>query len=263
MFFYLSKILWFLANPGNILLMLLVAGVALLWTRWHRAGRKVLVFCALAAVFIAAVPVGKGLMMSLENRFPVNQQLPEKIDGIIALGGVVNQVVTQARGQMSFGGSVERLTELAALSRKYPNAKLVFTGGSGKLTSQEIKEADVLPPLLGVLGIDPARMIYENNSRNTYENATLTKALVNPAPGENWILITSAFHMPRSMGVFRKAGWQVIPYPVDYSYAADELFLPFFDLPSGLLTLSAGLHEWLGLLFYRLTGKTEIFFPAP
>jgi len=262
-FFYLSKILWFLANPGNILLMALVTGVFLLWTRWHRVARRVLLACALAAVFVSIVPLGKGLLMTLENRFPTNHSLPEKIDGIIALGGIVDEVVTRSRGQISIGGGISRLTELASLSKKYPDAKLVFTGGSGKILSQNIKEADVIELLLDVLGIDPNRMIYENQSRNTYENATLTKSLVKPGPDENWILITSAFHMPRSMGVFRKAGWHVIPHPAGYSYAADEPLLPIFDLSGGLVTLAAGLHEWLGLIFYRLTGKTDDFFPAP
>ncbi len=263
MFFYLSKILWFLVNPGNILLVAIVVGVAMLWTRRYRAGRLLLGFCALAAILVATVPVGKNMIMTLENRFPMVRQLPERIDGIIVLGGIVNERLTRSRGQMSVGSGISRLLEFADLSKKYPNAKLVFTGGSGKILSQDIKEADVLEPLLAVLGIDTGRMIYENNSRNTFENATLTKLLVNPGPDETWILITSAFHMPRSMGVFRKAGWNVIPYPVDYSYGADETQALFFSLPGGLVTLSSGLHEWLGLVFYRLTGKTDHFFPAP
>ncbi len=263
MFFYLSKILWFLANPGNILLITLVVGVVLLGGRRARAGRVALVLCALTAVFMATVPVGKAMIMTLENRFPINQKLPDRVDGIITLGGVVNEIVTKSRGQISVGGGISRLLEFATLAKRYPNAKLVFTGGSGKLLSQDIKEADVLEPLLAILGMDPNRVIYENKSRNTYENATLTKSLINPGPDETWVLVTSAFHMPRSMGVFRKAGWQIIPYPVDYAYAADATLTPFFDLPGGLVRLAAGLHEWLGLVFYRLTGKTDHIFPAP
>ena len=179
------------------------------------------------------------------------------------MGGIVNETITKSRSQITVGGGISRLIEFAILSNKYPEAKLVFTGGSGKLLSQNLKEADVLEPLLDVLGVDQGRMIYENRSRNTYENATLTKTLINPGHGENWILITSAFHMPRSIGVFRKAGWNVIPYPVDYSYAIDEPITPNFSLQGGLNTLSSSLHEWLGLVFYRLNGKTDHFFPAP
>lgn len=263
MFFYLSKIFWFLVNPGNLLLMGITVGVVLLWTRWRRSGHMLLGFCTLVALIISVVPVGQSLLMPLENRFPMNQNLPEKVDGIIVLGGIVNETITKSRGQTTVGGTISRLLEFAILSKKYPEAKLVFTGGSGKLLNQNIKEADVLEPLLDVLGIDKDRMIYENKSRNTYENATLSKALINPGPDENWILITSAFHIPRSVGVFRKAGWNVISYPVDYSYAIDAPLGPVFDLQSGLISLSSGLHEWLGLIFYRLNGKTDHFFPAP
>jgi len=263
MFFYLSKILWFLVNPGNLLLIGLIIGIVLLWTRWRRAGHLLLAFCTLLALIASVAPVGKSMRIVLENRFPVNLELPEKVDGILVLGGIVNETITKSRGQITVGGAISRLIEFAILSKRYPDAKLVFTGGSGKLLSQDIKEADVLEPLLDVLGVDTERMIYENKSRNTYENATLSKALIKPGRDENWILITSAFHMPRSMGVFRKAGWNVIPYPVDYSYAIDEPLSPVFDLQNGLMNLSSGLHEWLGLIFYRLNGKTDHFFPAP
>ena len=263
MFFYLSKITWFLIEPGNILFIALVLGVVLLWSPWHKNGRRLLTLCAFLAIIISTIPVGKSMLMVLENRFPTNHTLPEEVDGIIALGGVVNEVVTQSRGQVTIGGGITRLTELANLSKKYPDAKLVFSGGSGKLLTQSIKEADILPPLLVTLGINPERMIYENASRNTYENANMTKSLVNPGPHENWILITSAFHMPRSIGVFRKAGWTVIPYPVDYIYSQDDPLRLFFSLPAGLNALSKSLHEWLGLVVYRLTGKTGDIFPAP
>ena len=263
MFFYLSKILWFLVNPGNILLILLVVGVALLWTRRYKTGRMLLLVCALITLIVSTVPFGTIMMLPLENRFSINRNLPERVDGIITLGGIVNEVVTRARGQMSIGGGVERLTELATLSKQYPNAKLVFSGGSGKLLSQNIKEADAIKPLLIVLGIDPERMIYENNSRNTYENAVLTKKLVMPKLGENWILITSAFHMPRAVATFRKAGWNIIPYPVDYSFVPNQAFTPLFSLSGGLVSLDSALHEWLGLTFYWLTGKSDQLFPAP
>jgi len=241
----------------------LIVGVILSWTHWRRTGHILLGLCTLLALIVSVVPVGKGMIVSLENRFPMNLELPEKVDGIIVLGGIVNETITKSRGQITVGGTISRLIEFATLSKKFPEAKLVFTGGSGKLLNQDIKEADVLEPLLDVLGVDKERMIFENKSRNTYENATLTKALINPGRNENWILITSAFHMPRSMGVFRKTGWNVIPYPVDYSFAIDEPITLNFSLESGLKALSYGLHEWLGLIFYRLNGKTDHFFPAP
>ncbi len=262
MFFYASKVLWFLASPGNLVLLVLCAGVPLLWTRWRRAGRWLVSLAFVAAAAMAILPAGTALYVVLENRFPVVRQLPDRVDGIITLGGVVDQFVTQARGQVALGGAVERLIEFAALARRYPEARLVFTAGSGKLR-QDVKEADVLAPVLRDLGIDPARVILESRSRNTYENAVMTHALIAPRAGETWVLITSAFHMPRAVGCFRKAGWRVIPYPVDFNFRGDEHFTLSFNLARGMGLLGGALHEWLGLLFYRLSDKTDAFFPAP
>ena len=99
--------------------------------------------------------------------------------------------------------------------------------------------------------------------RIEYENAVVTFGLVKPKPGERWILVTSAFHMPRAVGCFRRVGWRVIPYPVDFNFEGDERFELAFDLAGGINAFASGLHEWLGLTFYWLTGKTDTFFPAP
>ncbi len=263
MFFYLSKIFWFFVDPGNVLLIALILGSVLVYRRRDKWGRRLISMAAVFALLIAVVPIGDNLIILLENRFPIGQKLPEKVDGIIVLGGVVNEVITKARGQTSIGGAVERLTEFAALSNQYPNAKLIFTSGSGKLLSQNIKEADVVGPLLISLGVDLNRLIVESHSRNTYENAVESKVLAKPLPDETWILVTSAFHMPRSIGIFRKIGWNVHPYPVDFGFTGDAVIQPSFNLIRGLNLLSSGFHEWLGLFFYWLTDRTSAFFPAP
>jgi len=158
---------------------------------------------------VAILPIGDWLMIPLESRFPLMRSFPARVDGIVVLGGIVDQYTTKATGQLSLGDGVERLTEFSALAKRYPNARLVFTGGSASLTDQDVKEADMLAPFLSDLGLDPKRVIFENRARNTFENVSLSKALVNPAKGESWILITSARHMPRSVGVFRKAGFLI------------------------------------------------------
>ena len=263
MFFIVSKVLWFIVNPGNLLLIVLGLGVWLLWTRWRRAGRWLVSLAVLAGLAMATLPLGTRLYLPLENRFPVAADLPGRIDGIIALGGVVDQFVTVARGQVALTGAVERLTEFAALARRYPDARLVFSGGSGDLVRQGVKEADVLRPFFDVLGVDAERIQFENQSRNTYENAVATFGLIKPKPGERWILVTSAFHMPRAVGCFRRVGWPVIPYPVDFNFEGDETFELAFDFAGGINAFAGGVHEWLGLTFYWLTGKTDTFFPAP
>jgi len=263
MFFYLSKVFWFFADPGNVLLIMLCLGALLVFRRRDKLGRRLLALVAVVSFILAVVPIGRNLLIVLENRFPVVQTLPDKVDGIIVLGGVVNEVISRARGQLSIGGSVERLTEFAALSKKFPYAKLLFTSGSGKLLTQNIKEADVVGPLLASLGVDMSRVQFENQSRNTYENAVMSKQLINPSPDETWVLITSAFHMPRAVGIFRKLGWQVLPYPVDFNYKGETLYAPTFDFLGGVGYLSSAIHEWLGLVFYWLTDKTESLFPGP
>ncbi len=263
MFFYLSKIFWFFADPGNVLLIVLCLGAALVFRRRDKLGRRLLALAAAVSFVVAVVPIGENLLIVLENRFPVVQNLPDSIDGIIVLGGVVDETVSKARGQMSIGGAVERMTEFAALSKEFPYAKLVFTSGSGKLLTQDIKEGDVIGPLLESLGVDLNRLQIENQSRNTYENALMSKQLVNPTPAETWILITSAFHMPRTVGIFRQVGWHVFPYPVDFDFKGEPVYAPTFNLLAGYGYLSRAIHEWLGLLFYWLTDKTDSLFPGP
>ncbi len=266
MFFYISKLAWFLADPGNLLLIGLCLGTVLAWTRWARRARWLLTLLAGAALFIAVVPVGRAMIAGLENRFPQLHEVAGRIDGIIVLGGVLSPRVSKARGRSSPGGGVERLTEFVRLAKRHPKARLVFTAGAGTLTHQDLKEAHYVAPFLRQLGLVAGRVVYEDQSRNTAENAQFTKKLMAPKEGERWILITSAFHMPRAVGVFRRVGWRVLPNPVNFTTSGAEVnaFRRFdFNLRAGLGALSKGLHEWLGLVFYRLTGRTETLYPAP
>ncbi|MFQ5763814.1 MAG: YdcF family protein [Rhodospirillales bacterium] len=263
MFFALSKILWVLTNPGNLLLMALCLGWALLWTRWRRLGRLLVGVAAVAGATLAVVPVGTWLFAVLEDRFPALTELPSRVDGVIVVGGVVDPVLSRDRGQVAVGGAAERLIEMAALARGHPEARLVFTGGSGSLLHQEVKEAHAVVPLLSALGIDPGRVVFEDESRNTWENAEFSRRKAQPQPGETWLLVTSAFHMPRAVGCFREAGWTVVAHPVDYLTRGDAE-PPFqFNFAYGVGSLGGAVHEFLGLLFYRLSGKTDALFPAP
>jgi uncharacterized SAM-binding protein YcdF (DUF218 family) len=183
MFFMLSKILWALVNPGNLLLLLLILGAVLLWTRWRRFGRWLVGFCTVAFLVLAVVPVGMWALGILENRFPPLVDLPGRVDGIIVAGGIVDPVTSRDRGQLSIGGAAERVYEMAVLLRRYPKARLVFSGGSGSLLYQEYKEAEAVVPLLRQLGVDTGRVIFEDQSRNTAENATLSYRMVQPKKG--------------------------------------------------------------------------------
>jgi uncharacterized SAM-binding protein YcdF (DUF218 family) len=263
MSFVLSKLVWALVRPGNLLAMVLILGQVLRASRrpgQHRLGGRL----SQAGVFMLAaltlLPLGQVTLRPLEERFP-QPDLPDRIDGIILLGGSVHTEMAADRGQPVLNNAAERITEFVALARRYPEARLVFTGGSGFVFSGELREADVIHHVLDGLGFDPSRITFERESRNTYENALFSRPLVNPAAGETWLLITSAAHMPRSVGIFRRAGWPVLAYPVDYRSTHELTWSP--DLLSGLEALNESLREWVGLIAYRLMDRTDALFPSP
>lgn len=261
--FVFSKIGGFLVDPGFWLLFLLGLGTVMLWTRWQRGGRALLSATFIFALTISILPIGAGMLATLEDRFPAPRTIAPPVDGIIVLGGAVRQRLTRARGQPALNEHAERMTEFIALARRYPAAKLAFTGGSASLRYPDMKETTVARLFFKQMGLGKRRVIYESQSRNTYENAISTHRLVRPGPGERWLLVTSAAHMPRAIGVFRKAGWDPVAYPVDYATRGLADIGLFFSLRGGLDSFSAGLHEWLGLIAYRLLGRSDTLFPGP
>ena len=261
--FAFSRIIWWIVEPSNVFLALFVAAIALLWTPWRRAGRRLLACLAVVGVMLAILPIGTWMIVPLENRFPQVRELPLSVVGVVTLGGAVNQFMTVARNQPSLSDGVERLTEFVAVARLRSKLRLVYTGGSGSLMRQDLKETLVARRFFKEIGFDPGRVVYEDQSRNTYENAIMSYDLVRPDPDETWALITSAMHMPRSVGVFRKAGWKVLPYPVDFKTEGTGQFNYFQGLASGFGTLGAALKEWIGLVGYRMLGRTDSIFPAP
>nr|WP_211113827.1 YdcF family protein [Azospirillum picis] len=263
MSFILSKLLWGIVAPGNALVLAVSLGMLLLWTRrWQRAGRRLITVAAVLLLLVTYSGLGALVAVPLENRFPRSE--PEgRIDGIIMLGGAVNPPITADRGDPSVNEAAERVLAFADLVRRHPEAKAVFTGGSGRLLGQEFKEDVSARAALLQAGIPEDRVTYEAESRNTWENAVLSKDLVKPAPGERWLLVTSAMHMPRSVGIFRQVDWPVIPYPVDYRTRHDAKPYLRFEFDQNLIILDDAVREWLGLAAYRLMGRTDAFLPAP
>ena len=257
-FWVVSKVIWILIAPETVLLFLLVLGSFLLWTRREKLGRRVITFTAVIVVVVAILPLSDLILFPLENRFPVPKILPNQIDGIIVLAGAEDISVTSARGQPSLHSGGERLITFAWLAKRYPGAILLFAGGSGSLFNQKQKSADTARMIFEQIDLDSKRVRFESESRNTAESASSSYQLIRPKFDENWILITSAFHMPRSVGVFRKEGWSVIPYPVDFSTTKN--FSLKFDLME-LGRFSQGMREWIGILAYRVIGKTSELFP--
>jgi uncharacterized SAM-binding protein YcdF (DUF218 family) len=264
MFFTLSKTAGFFALPSNLLISIGVLGVILLCTQFRRIASWLIVTSVVLIALAGFSPLGNLLMLPLEQRFPPWDASRGAPDGIIVLGGAISPDISLARGAVALNEAAERITTAAELARRYPNARIVFSGGTSSLSPDAPVEAPVAVKELEALGIAHDRITAEEQSRNTIENAVFTRLIADPKPGERWLLVTSAFHMPRAIAAFRAAGFPVEAYPVDWrTRGSIDAVQPFASLTAGLVMTDAAVHEWVGLLAYRLTGRTAEVFPAP
>jgi uncharacterized SAM-binding protein YcdF (DUF218 family) len=238
--YYVSKVFWLIAAPTNALV--LISGIAAFWAAL-RSPNWVSWLAAAVACGLGIgtfTPIGAALTVPLEFRFafsPPDSRVPP--DGIILLGG----------------GSIGEVMAVSALSQNYSKARLIFSGFGAT-------DDDVRLKIFAQLGGDPTRIYMESRSRTTSEDAFYAAALLKPKPSERWLLVTSALHMPRAVGCFRVAGFQVEPYPVEFRTARSH---PFAFLPgaAALHDLDTAAKEWIGLIAYRLMGKTDALFPGP
>lgn len=264
MFFVLSKILGFFAQPSNAVATLCLIGLCLLATRWRRAGTRLLALGIAALLLFGYSPAGSLLLLSLSERFPAWQFDGRAPDGIIVLGGAIDAEATAARRSLELDNSAERIFAMLELARRFPQAKIVFSGGSGALLRDAVSEAPIAGRLLRDYGVSSERIVLEEASRSTAENAAFTRDLVAPKPGEGWLLVTSAVHMPRAIGAFRAAGFAIDAYPVDWrSRGWSDGALPFDKLSAGLARTDVAVHEWIGLIAYWLGGKSSALLPGP
>lgn len=250
--------------PTNLLIGIGLAGVVLLVTRLASLGRKLLIAAVLLLAICGFSPLGNLVLYPLEGRFPPWDAARGAPDGIVVLGGSIDADLSAAHGAAVVGSGADRIIAAAALAHRYPKARLIFTGGSGNLISNEAREADYVAALFESLGISRDRLVMERRSRNTQENAEFSMAMASPKPGERWLLVTSAFHMPRSVGLFRKAGFAVQAYPVDWRVGRGWDVLRFNTLLlDGLGRADTGMREWMGLIAYWATGRTDTLLPGP
>jgi uncharacterized SAM-binding protein YcdF (DUF218 family) len=261
MFFIASKALWFFAAPSALLILGALIGAAY---SARRSGQLLALGCLAILLVIGAAPAGALLIAPLENRFPAPPADAPPPYGVIVLGGAIDEDISMARGQTTFDEGAERLTQAAILARRYPSARIVYTGGSNSLLGRPSTEAEQARNLLVAMGVDAERITLETRSRNTDENARFTAAIVHPQSDQSWFIVTSAFHMPRAMGLFRKAGFAAIADPVDYRTVdgRDDWRLNV-NLPHGLVLFDLAVHEWIGLFAYRLSHRIDDFFPGP
>jgi uncharacterized SAM-binding protein YcdF (DUF218 family) len=260
--FEIAAFVAMLLQPSFIILALCSVGFCCcLFKRYSIVGRRLLML-GTAGLLIASLSIGDHAMAALEDRFPAPDKPPSHVDGIIVLGGAINMAISEDRDQPTLKGGADRMTIFAALARRYPDAKLLFTGG-GDYDPDELREADVAHALFAALGLDVDRMMFERESRNTRENALFSKKLAQPAPGETWLLVTSAVDMPRAVGCFRAVGWPVLPWPVSYRTPGHRSSWHLTPLGRSVANLDWTAHEWIGLIYYRWRGWTDALFPAP
>lgn len=263
MFFFLSKTAGLLLRPSFTLMAIGIAGLLLLPTRWRRAGTRLVVVSFVLLLLVGISPLAEILTHALESRFPKWDAARGAPDGIVVLGGAISPGLSRDHGETAVNGNAGRLFAIGRLARDYPQARIIYSGGDGTLGGDDGVEADYLPPIAELFGIARSRVILERRARNTVENAVFSKELAQPKPGERWLLVTSAQHMPRAVGAFRQAGFPVEAYPVAWRAGLKVSLSPTLSIASNLAGLDAVAYEWVGLLAYWLTGKTPALFPAP
>lgn len=260
MVYIVSKLFDIVASPGLLFVILTAVG-ALLTLRRPRSrwGNRLLIVGAGGLVAFAVLPLGQWMLRPLEERFAMPD--PGRVDGIVVLGGgiAVDRSVGRGLPQLNLAG--DRMTALVAWARRYPRARLVFTGGNADPFSSKISEAAIARRFFSDMGVDERRITFESRSRNTRENALFTQKLVRPRNGEHWLLITSAADLPRAIGSFRAVGWPIVAVPAGYQTTRHGGWLP--GPVRGLTQADWAAHEWIGLVYYWLRGWSPSLFPGP
>ena len=251
----LTRFLEFFLAPGNALVVLLAVGVAFQWSRWRTAGLYLATGSTVLLAVLFLFPIGYWLLQPLEDAYP-RAPLPAHIDGVLVLGGAFDPDIYLSRGAPAESDVEGRFVAGAELLRRYPNARLIFSGGSG--VPGGVPESDAARLAFDQLGLDQKRVTYESRSRTTWENLLYSRRLVKP--NEVWVLATSASQLPRAMAVARKLGWTLIPWASDYKTGARQDAASVIlnaDLVRNLDTIDMALHEWIGIFVYRVTGRAK------
>ena len=251
-----SRFLASFLDPFTFLICLLLASSFLAIARRRRGATIVLVLALVVIGLAGWKPFPKFIIRPLEERFPIWKDSGDDVAGIVVLGGGLNAELFRWRPGSGLSGASGRLTETVFLSRRFPAAKILYSGGG-----ESMSEAEQGREFIGRLGIEPERIILETRSRTTAQNAQFSCETITPKPGQTWLLVTSAAHMPRAVGAFRAVGFEAKPYPVEHRSMPSSSSLSF-DLAGGLEVLRAALKEYVGLVAYRLAGKTMELFPG-
>jgi uncharacterized SAM-binding protein YcdF (DUF218 family) len=262
--FLISKLVWIVGQPLSLAFFLCAFGVLAALSGWRRSG--ILASAISTAILFIALFTSTGayLVQGLEDRFPKPSGDPADLKCMIVLGGAFDTVVTTSRGGYDLNGAGDRFVEALRLAQKYPQARILVSGGDGSITGNYEGDAVISERMFAAFGLDKARLVEDKGSRTTFENAINTKALLASNGLSNCLLITSGFHMPRSMGIFRKLDIDVVPWPVDYrSNGKEYLRLDALEPTLNTGLLSTAVREWIGLVGYYFAGRTSALYPSP
>ncbi len=259
----LSRGIWLFLQPSNLFLVLLVVGILLVWRNHRRAGLGLLTFCAAIYMMVMFGPLTNWLLVPLEKRFSdyTNLVSDTPYSGIIVLAGAERLRYSTKHNQVTLNGGAERLIEAAKLARMFPDLPVIYCGGGQ--SDETFSESHIARKFFSEAGIDISRIRFDDRSYNTHTNALEAGKLIQPHETGKWLLVTSAFHMPRAAGSFRTQNINIQPYPVDYRTRISISIISRPAAGRNFYELDFAAHEWLGLLAYYISGRSEELFPAP
>ena len=254
--FYLSKILNFFINPLYILSLIVLIHLFIIF--FIQSKKLVILFSKLLLIlflFFGYSPLSNFLLSKIEDYIQTSKYPVQQLTGVIVLGGSFNSGLdSKERNEVSLNSSAERLTKALEIYKKNPRILILFSGFSGELKPQGWSESDMAKKFFLDQGVKIDNLIFENQSRNTFENIKYSKDIIANYKG-TWGLITSASHMPRSFFTFKKQGLILEPINVDYKTGTSRMFWINFDISSGLSNWSIILHELIGISYYKITNK--------
>lgn len=262
--FVLSKLFWMAVQPLSLVFLLGLSSLLLMLLRWRRTALGALAAAMLVLFLTLYTTTGSYLLQGLEARFPRPASDPANVACMIVLGGAFETEVTTARGGIELNQAADRFVEALRLALLYPNARILVSGGDGSLSGAYEGDAAASVRFFQAFGLSPDRLVMETTSRNTDENAQNSRQILADNGLSNCLLITSAFHMPRSVGLFRKAGLAVTPWPTDFRTTGKAALGFDFTQPTlNAQQMATATREWIGLVAYRFLGRIDTVFPAP
>ena len=250
----MTELAWTLLQPSAVLVVLVALALAATWLRWQAVAATFLTAFLLVVAAVLLLPVEEWLGAPLETRV-AREPLPPRADGIVVLGGAVEWRVTRERGQLSLNAAGERIAAFAALAQRYPDARLIVTGSFADAFAHDLRATPTDASLFFGPHFAGRQVTFLGDARSTYEDALLALAAAEPRQGETWLLVTSAWHMPRALGTFRTLGWRLTPVPVDYRTTGELRVAPDWDVAGTLADLDRLVREWGAIAVYRRTGR--------